>query len=171
MLQIRIFQSADAEAVRQLFAQGQMDFAQGTGLEEEALRYIQHSLSDDLADIPRHYLNVPGSNFWVAELGGEIKGMVGLQYRNDDEAELRRMSVASDSRRRGIGGKLLAAVEAFCRKRGYRRIRLTTVTHLVPAIAMYQKYGYRRVGEEQFGKIVGQHFVKCLDNSPEGPEA
>ena len=163
MLQIRTFQPADSEAVRRLFASGQLDFARDTHLEEEVRRYIQHSLSDDLADIPRHYQSESGSNFWVAEVDGEVKGMVGVQHRSDEEAELRRMSVASSSRRQGIGSRLLETVERFCRQHGYRRIRLTTVSHLQPAIAMYQRCGYQLIGEEGYGNILGQHYVKYLD--------
>ncbi len=144
-----------------------MDFAQGTELEEEIRSYIQRSLSDDLSDIPGHYLNAPCNNFWVAEADGEIKGMVGIQYRSDEEAELRRMSVASDTRRQGIGRRLLEIVETFCREQGYQRIRLTTATQLQPAIAMYQRCGYRLISAGQPGKIVIQHYVKDLDN----PEA
>ena len=164
MLRIRIFHPTDSDAVRRLFARGQMDFAQGTELEEEIRSYIQRSLSDDLSDIPGHYLNAPRNNFWVAEADGEIKGMVGIQYRSDEEAELRRMSVASDTRRQGIGRRLLEIVEAFCREQGYQRIRLTTATQLQPAIAMYQRYGYRLVGAGQPGKIVTQHYVKDLED-------
>ena len=169
MLNIRIFQPADAEAVRRLFTNGQLDFSRGTHLEEEVRRYIQRSLSDDLADIPHHYQSGPGGNFWVAELDGEIRGMVGVQHRTDEEAELRRMSVASSSRRQGIGRRLLETVEDFCRRQGYQRIHLTTVSQLQPAIAMYQSCGYQLTGEEDYGKMLVKHFVKYLDR-PHGGE-
>ena len=162
MLTIRTYQPADHDAVRELFARGQRDFAQG--LEDVVERYIQRSLADDLADIPAHYLAQPGSHFWVADWEGQVKGMVAIQRRSDEEAELRRMSVASDCRRQGIGGKLLATTDAFCRERGYRRIRLTTVTQLQPAIALYQKFGYQWQGEEPYGRLTVYHFVKELTN-------
>jgi GNAT superfamily N-acetyltransferase len=167
MLKIRSFQSADNEAVGRLFAQGQLDFAQGTELEEEARRYIQYSLSNDLADISRHYLNSSGGHFWVAEVDGQTKGMVGIQRRDDGEAELRRMSVAADSRRQGIGGALLKTVEDFCREQGYGCIHLSTVSHLKPAIAMYRKFSYQQIGEEPFGRMVELHFVKYLSEPVE----
>ncbi len=88
--------------------------------------------------------------------------MVGIQGREEGEAELRRMSVARSARRQGMGWALLETTEAFCRAQGYRQIRLTTVTLLQPAIAMYRRFGYRLTGEEQFGVIRGQHFVKPL---------
>jgi ribosomal protein S18 acetylase RimI-like enzyme len=160
LLTIRTFRASDTQAVRQLFARSLMDFA---GDRKEAVAaYVQHSLSDDLADIPQHYLGEPGSHFWVAEADGQVVGMVGIQHRSADEAELRRMSVAAGQRRQGIGGKLLDVAEAFCSQEGYRRVRLTTVSLLQPAIAMYRKHGYRLVGEEQYGRVTGQHFIKEL---------
>jgi ribosomal protein S18 acetylase RimI-like enzyme len=162
MLKIRSFQPADHEAARRLFTQGQLDFAQDTELEEEVRAYIQYSLSDDLADISHHYLRSPGNHFWVAEISEQIKGIVGIQRRDDGEAELRRMSVAGDSRRQGIAGKLLETAEGFCREQGYRRIHLTTVSHLKPAIALYRKFGYQLTGEDQYGRITAHHFVKYL---------
>ena len=106
MLKIRSLQPADSEAVRHLFTQGHLNLAQDPELEEEVRRFIQYSLSDDLSDISRHYLGSSGNHFWVAEVEGQIKGTVGIQRRNDEEAELRRMSVAADSRHQGIGGEL-----------------------------------------------------------------
>jgi hypothetical protein len=32
---------------------------------------------------------------------------------------------------------------------------------------MYQKFGYRLIGEEPFGPMTVQQFVKLLTNSPE----
>ena len=164
MLKIRTFQPQDAEPVRHLFAQGQLDFA--AGITETIQAYIQESLADDLSDIPANYLRQSGSHFWVAEIAGLIKGIVGIQRRSNHEAELRRMSVSADSRRQGIGWKLLETTEAFCRSNGYHHIRLTTVTHLQPAIAMYLRFGYHLTEEEQFGQIMGQHFIKRLVDDP-----
>jgi len=150
--------------VHRLFSQGLVDFAMG--FEEPVQKYIQDSLDDDLADISASYLNEPGNHFWVAEICGHVKGMVGIQHRTQEEAELRRMSVATDSRRQGIGSRLLETAEAFCREQGYRRIRLTTVSLLQPAIALYRKHGYHQVGEDRYGQISGLHFVKHLAAGP-----
>ena len=168
MVNIRTFQPDDSGPVCELFAAGLMAFA----AEHEAVvqAYIQESLADDLADIPGHYLQESGSHFWVAEIDGQVKGMVGVQRRSDAEGELRRMSVAADTRRMGIGWKLMETVEAFCREQGYRRIILSTVTQLQPAIAMYQRFGYRYVGEEAYRMMTVQLYVKSLEAPPEGPD-
>ena len=162
MLNIRSYRPADAAAVRLLFAESLMDFAGNSTQAVES--YVESSLADDLADISFHYLRSSGDHFWVAEVGGQIKGMVGIQRRGEKEAELRRMSVTGDARRRGIGWALLETTDAFCREQGYQQIRLTTVTLLQPAIAMYIRFGYQLTGEDQYGEIAGQHFVKRLDD-------
>ena len=146
-----------------------MDFA--GGVEREIQRYVDHSLQDDLADIPGRYQSGPRSNFWVVEYSGPpaaVVGMVGVQPRErEDEAELRRMSVSSTVRRQGIGRLLLETVESFCREHGYRRIFLSTVDILQPALAMYRRSGYVMVKEERYGDrpnrpIVVHHLVKEL---------
>lgn len=159
---IRTFQPGDSEAVRRLFARGQRDFA--AGLEAEVEAYISQSLKADLSDIQLHYLDPKGSNFWVAELEGEVVGMVGIQRLDQEAAELRRMSVASHARRQGIGQKLLNTGEQHCVEEGFSRIVLSTVTQLQPAIAMYLKAGFRLDREEPYGSMTVQYLVKDLAN-------
>ena len=142
-----------------MFAQGLLDFA--ADYKAQVSDYVRESLNDDLSDISANYLDSPGSCFWIAEVDGEIKGMVGIQRRSDQEAELRRMIVASDARRQGIGRKLLETVEDFCRKWGYARVRLTTHMMLKPAMALYRKNGYCIVADET-GRAVTRDFVKEL---------
>ena len=98
----------------------------------------------------------------MADLSGQTKGMVGIQKRSDEEAELRRMSVAGDARRQGIGWKLLETVEEFCQEQGYSQIFLTTVSQLVPAITMYQKYGFEVTGLEIYGIMSVHSYLKKL---------
>ncbi len=168
-LNIRTFVPTDLAQVRELFASGLMEFA--AGVEHEVRRYVDHSLNDDLADIPGHYLSHPRANFWVVEYGGPpvaIVGIVGIQPRErEEEAELRRMSVSSSVRRQGIGRGLLETTEDFCREQGYRRICLSTVHILGPALAMYRRFGYTMVKEETYGDpphrpLIVHHLEKEL---------
>ena len=81
-----------------------------------------------------------------------LVGHVGVQPADkENEAELRRMSVSSSVRRQGIGRRLLETTEDFCRSRGYRRIILSTVDFLQPALAMYHNNGYMVVNVEAYG--------------------
>ena len=85
-LNIRTFVPTDLAQVRELFASGLMEFA--GDMEREVRRYVDHSLNDDLADIPGQYLSHPRANFWVAESSGPavgIVGIVGIQPRELEE--------------------------------------------------------------------------------------
>ena len=160
MFKIRSFEDDDYYEVRALFERSLLEFS---GNYETAMEsYVQSSLEDDLIDLRTHYFSSLKSHFWVAEVGGEVKGMVGVQSTGEGTAELRRMSVAREVRRLGIGSRLLEVAEDFCKGLGHKRLKLTTVTLLVPAIALYENCGFTLQGTEQYGDITGLHFMKIL---------
>jgi len=162
LVYIREYQPDDYLSVRQLFVNGQLDFAIGEPFEPEVRSYIRKSLSLDLKDITTHYKTYDHSNFWIAEVSGEIKGTVAIQHHSKESAELRRMSVSRDARRKGIGTLLLNTVDQFCRDQSYGRIFLSTVSHLAPAIRMYKTNGYMKTHKEAYGLLTVEHYVKSL---------
>lgn len=56
-----------------------------------------------------------------------------------------RLFVAPTCRRAGAGGRLLQAATAAAEARGLAPI-LDVATHFMPAIALYEKHGWTRVG-------------------------
>jgi putative acetyltransferase len=109
--------------------------------------YIERAIGEELGRIEEHYFKRAGQGFWVA-VAGAVVGMVGVERHDDDAAELRRMAVAREHRRKGIARKLLAAAEAFCSRQGYRRIVLSTSELQQAAARLYQSSGYLMVREE-----------------------
>ncbi|HIC28242.1 MAG TPA: GNAT family N-acetyltransferase, partial [Rhodospirillales bacterium] len=90
---------------------------------------------------------------------------------NEAEAEVRRMYVDTDYRRRGIGVRLLSHLEDFCIEEGYRRILLSTSEVQEAALMLYKAQGYQlvreEVAEEQSNRTIGGgikrfHFEKDL---------
>ncbi|MDE2778509.1 MAG: GNAT family N-acetyltransferase [Chloroflexota bacterium] len=160
MVAIREFGPDDAEDVRRLFSEGQSQFA--AGFEEDFEAYTRESLKADLSDIQGHYMDRPGSCFWVATVNGKVVGMVGIQRRDSHTGELRRMGVDINRRRQGIARMLLETAEEYCRQQGYSRLCLSTVTPLVPAIQMYQASGYTQTGQGKYGSVTVLHFSKEL---------
>lgn len=70
-------------------------------------------------------------------------GVVGVEcYGN--EALLRSLTVSRAARQRGLGAKLVAAVEAWARKNGCRRVVLLTTD----AQTYFGKLGYRPVARQ-----------------------
>ncbi len=163
---IRQYRSADQAPAQELFASGLIEFS--GEVEREVRKYVDKSLKEDMGDIPAHYLSNPRSNFWVAEFDDQLAGIVGIQPTDEvEEAELRRMSVSSLVRRQGVGRRLLETTEEFCREQGYRRIGLSTVDILKPALVMYRGHGYATVKEVPYGgrshrPIIVHYLVKEL---------
>ena len=167
---IREFASDDLEQVQDIFASGLIEFAGENS--QGVIRYVDRALKDDMADISAHYQSFSRGNFWVAEYRGLLVGHVGIQPTDkEDEAELKRMSVSSTVRRQGVGRRLLETTENFCRSRGYRRITLSTVEFLTPALSMYHNNGYVLVKVESYrvppnNHVNIHHMIKELDFIP-----
>ena len=71
---------------------------------------------------------------------------LGREWRlRHDVAELKRLRVADDMWRRGVGTRLTQAVIDWCRVHGFRTLVLNTTTPQKPAIALYKKLGFREV--------------------------
>ncbi|MBI5155114.1 GNAT family N-acetyltransferase [Candidatus Poribacteria bacterium] len=90
----------------------------------------------------------PGAHHVVAYNGdGEAVGTGRLFTDPKDEAcgHIGRMAVAASARGRGVGARMLEALIAESRRRGYRRIVLSSQSH---AMGFYAKHGFRAFGGE-----------------------
>jgi ribosomal protein S18 acetylase RimI-like enzyme len=67
-----------------------------------------------------------------------------------DEAHVRMLGVHPDARRRGIAAALLVEVEERAGRAGRSRITLHTTRRMLPAQAMYERLGYRRLDDRVF---------------------
>jgi ribosomal protein S18 acetylase RimI-like enzyme len=82
----------------------------------------------------------------VAEAGGEIVGTARLEFGERPYfriADIRRVYVRPDWRRRGVAGALMRAAEDAARGGGAREARLSVVAENEPALALYRRLGYR----------------------------
>ena len=132
--------------------------------------YVEQAIEEELGRIEAYYFCRPDQGFWVADAGGVV-GMVGIEHRDQQTAELRRMAMQNAQRRKGIGRELLGAAEAFARSQGYQCMVLSTSELQVAARRLYESSGYRLVREEKNAaashKSVGAgltryHYEKAL---------
>src|SRR5215472_5281384 len=98
-MQIRRFESADQEQVRELFVTVNRQLAP-VHLREAFEAYINQALIEEISRIPNYYDAGRNGGFWVAE-GGRLLGTFGLEEAGSDAMELRRMYVDPAARRRG----------------------------------------------------------------------
>jgi ribosomal protein S18 acetylase RimI-like enzyme len=81
----------------------------------------------------------------VAEINGEIAGSVRVAY-DEDEAEIKRLSVSSEYQKQGIGSMLMNEAENYCK--GLKRIWLFTGGQSYENINLYNKLGYTTYKED-----------------------
>ena len=148
-LAIRPFQPEDQSAVKALILAGL----------EERWGTIDPAKNPDLDEIAVSYA---GGFFRVAEMDGRIVGTGALVPRAEGESEIRRMSVARDLRRRGIGGAILDRLIGDAQASGCRRIILETTSTWEDAVAFYRKRGFG-ITHRQGGDT---YFLRELNPGP-----
>ncbi|WP_085315673.1 GNAT family N-acetyltransferase [Derxia lacustris] len=111
---------------------------------------------------------LPGSTPLVAELGGEVVGMLNL-FKVDGGNPRRAhvlslgMAVRDDRHGRGIGTALLrAALEVADDWLAALRIELTVFADNAPAIALYQRHGFEVEGRMRAHALRGGAYVDSL---------
>lgn len=166
---IRPYEDRDANPVRELFVTVNR-LLSPPDMREAFEGYIARSLAEEVGRVSSYY-NEHGGAFWVACQDGNIVGMFGLEPFDDNSYELRRMYVSPTVRRLGIASEMLRFAENECRRRGIRRIELSTSELQPAAVALYRRAGYRLVREivaaQASNKTIGGgirrfHFDKDL---------
>ncbi len=120
----------------------------------------------ELRAIATHFTGRDG-RFWVAEADGAVAGCIGLAPAPDPAGvELLKLYVDGAWRGRGLGGRLVALVEAEATRRGAAFIELWTDTRFESAHRLYERLGYRRLPETRTlhdkSDTVEYHYRKGL---------
>jgi N-acetylglutamate synthase-like GNAT family acetyltransferase len=88
------------------------------------------------------------NHFWVVvkKENKEFCGCIAVHQRENNTAEINRLSVDSKSRRKGLGVLLCLELEKFCREKQYREIYLETMSIQEEVVTFYKKLGYEEIG-------------------------
>jgi putative acetyltransferase len=123
--------------------------------------------SNHLLDVAA--LKAPEITFFVARRESVALGCGALRLEAGGFGEIKRMFVAPAARGRGLGKKLLAAIELEARRQRLHTLRLETGIHQPEALGLYASAGYRETeafGDYPAGDAVSRFFAKRL--VPEG---
>lgn len=132
-LVVRDFQPSDHDEVRRLILAGLHDHW-GT---------LDGSLNDDLDDIAASYAD---GRIVVAECSGEIVGTGTVLPIAPAVAEIRRMSVASSSRRQGIGRAIAHELVETARHWSAEKVVLETTSAWTEVVDFYVSCGFTITG-------------------------
>jgi putative acetyltransferase len=98
--------------------------------------------------------------FLIAYANEKAIGCGAIRTLENDTAEIKRMYVAPEARRTGIGRKILHALEAEGRRLGARRLLLETGERQIDAMGLYIQAGFFRI--PPFGEYVGSPLSVCM---------
>lgn len=144
---IRRYGPANQDAVQALFVRVNRELAP-PAMRAAFEDYIALSIRTEIGRIGDYYQPADRAGFWLCHDQDVLVGMFGIERQDDATAELRRMYVAPEARRRGIAHVMLGHAEQFCRKAGYRTLILSTSELQPAAVALYRAADYRLEREE-----------------------
>ena len=107
--------------------------------------------------------------FLVARSGAHAIGCGALREIAPQVGEVKRMFVVDEWRGRGVARRILAALEASARERGYVMLRIETGKGQPEAISLYRSAGY--VNIPLFGDYVGNPVSVCFEKRLSHQEA
>lgn len=126
------------------------------GLDDAASQTLLAALNAELTDVYPE----PGANhftvaaaevsdgrglFLLIRLGSAPVGCGAVRLLDAETAELKRMYVVPAARGKGLGRRLVAALEAEARALGARRFVLETGARQIAALALYRAAGFRPI--------------------------
>jgi ribosomal-protein-alanine N-acetyltransferase len=91
----------------------------------------------------RNYLRLPGGDCVIAEASGDVAGFLVTAHERA-VGSIVTIDVLPGYRRQGVATLLLEESERRLAAAGVRLIELETATDNTPAIAFWQKHGYRK---------------------------
>jgi GNAT superfamily N-acetyltransferase len=166
----RAYQVADYGPVAALWTRINRELAP-PDMRELFEQYITTALNGELMQLQDVFAEAKRNDFWVVQADKEIVGTFGIESRNEDSTELRRMYLDRGHRSRGIAQRMLQRAEARARELGFSKMILSTAAVQKAAIVFYGKSGYQLVRTEVAStmstKTVGAgltrfHFEKLL---------
>lgn len=104
---------------------------------------FQH-YDQELKDLPGHYA-MPYGRLYLARVNGRAAGCAAFRQLDADSCEFKRLYVRPEFRGMDLGRRLMETAIADARSCGYCHGYLDTLERLHPAVALYEKLGFRRI--------------------------
>lgn len=149
---IRPAHESDVEALCRLYVEFHEFHARGVPDRLLTLGDADNADCSDLAKNLEEILGWDDAALLVAEVDGRLVGFAEVYLRVDEGpgprvthryGYLQSLMVTADSRRRGLGRRLLAAAEAWTREQGASELRLETWEFEASPLRFYEACGYR----------------------------
>jgi len=103
----------------------------------------------------------PRGAYFVAYLGDSPVACGAIRALDEATAEVRRMYVLQSARRTGLARAMLWRLEQAALDLGYQVLRLETGNRQLPAMALYESFGFQRIAA--FGEYAHDPTSVCYE--------
>ncbi|MFA9477278.1 GNAT family N-acetyltransferase [Phycisphaerales bacterium AB-hyl4] len=131
-LKVRPFEPKDQQAVARLYAHGLL-----------AGQLAPNDTGADIENIREAYFDDERHHFWVAEVDGQVLGMIGVGSDDENTAEIRRLRVDSNHQQTEIPSALIKTAINHCRHHGYLKVVLDTRFSRDAAVDLFDHVGFQ----------------------------
>ncbi len=114
---------------------------------------------EELRGLPGKYA-APEGALLLARLEGAACGCVALRRIDARTCEMKRLYVRPEARGRGLGRLLVERIVEEGRRRGYRAMRLDTLSTMEAAQRLYREAGFRPTPPYIFNPLEGAVFME-----------
>jgi ribosomal protein S18 acetylase RimI-like enzyme len=146
--------------VRELFWE-YLQWANGRVEEEFDVSFdIGSMLENDMIKLDIFF--PPDGRLLLASQGAAVAGLACMKKLKDRTAEIKRMYVRPEFRRKGVGLSLLNALVEEAKRAGYQSIRLDSARFMTGAHALYRSAGFREIApypESEIPSEFQEHWV------------
>ncbi|MCX8036273.1 MAG: GNAT family N-acetyltransferase [Candidatus Sumerlaeia bacterium] len=104
----------------------------------------------------------PKGKLWVAKVGDQIVGTIGLRRVDDRTCRISRLSVHPDYRKHDVVQQLEKTFEDYARSQGYRRATAELAVRQKPAAVFLESVGFEEFKRTLRNKMVVVTFEKTL---------
>lgn len=157
---VRLYRPDDQGAVSRLFAEGLL-----------AGQMDPHDTGADIENIHEAYLSHPTNRFWVADVSGEVRGMIGVIREDNHVAEIRRLRVSPDWQHTDIPHRLIETALMHCRHEGFLKVVLDTRFEKTAALDVFTRLGFQHTRTKSIhGKDLLEFYLDLYRPKKEGQD-
>lgn len=158
-LVVRTYCDEDHDVVSHLYTQGLL-----------AGQIPPHDTGADIENIQEAYFNDDCNHLWVAQLEGDVVGMVGVVRSSEHTAEIRRLRVRKQHQASGIAARLVETALAHCKHHGYLKIVLDTRFDPGAALDLFDRFGFQHTRTKNVQDKDLLEFYLDLYRQPQPPK-
>lgn len=116
-------------------------------------------LEEELDSLPGKYAEPDGAVIVACE-GDELCGCIALRRLDEGVCEMKRLFVRDSHKGMGIGRELARRIVEEAGIKGYKAMRLDTLSSMKAALALYRSLGFRETSPYIYNPIEGAVYME-----------